>query len=91
MLETSFAFSNESAFAQMRFISSKWLLTDRLITLKKYNSLLNEVTLDEVNELFKEVIDFDKVSVGYVGNPIEENIRDILVGKQEIYDEEEDS
>ena len=91
MLETAFAFSNESAFSQMRFIASKWLLTDKLITLKKYNDLMNEVTLDEVNNLFKEVIDFDKVSVGYVGNPIEENIRDILVGKQDVYDEDENN
>ena len=62
---TDVALEDTSNLAE--FYGRQYLLQNRIITPEEKKELINKVTLDEINDIIKEVIDFSKLNLAIIG------------------------
>lgn len=80
-LKTGLALSSESASEIMR-LGGRYGLLGKTYTHAKALKELEKVTLEDINEGLKQMIDFDKASVSYVGQKIDCDLFKLLRGEE---------
>jgi predicted Zn-dependent peptidase len=76
--ETSAVLGEESTFDEMRIMGKNYLLTGRLVTYRKLFAELEKMTLPEVQTVFRDVVDYGKAALCYVGKPQEADLRKLF-------------
>ena len=77
-LKSSLIFSGESVHSIMTAMGKNALLNGDVYDVDKKIKEINDLTVDAVNEFAREILDYNKVNVAYVGKKVDVNILDIL-------------
>ena len=76
--ETGAVLGSETTFDRMRLMGKYMCLTGKLITYKTLAKKMEKTSLADVNALCREIFDYDKMAVCYVGKEIKTNLSTLL-------------
>ena len=75
---TRFVLANESTVSTMRLAANSALMFNEEFDLDKTVNEIKALTIDDINEAFRECLDLSRSSLSYVGRKVEGNLLDYI-------------
>lgn len=78
--KTAFVLSAESSMGMTKTINSEYCVTGRLFDAEQIIKEINAVSKDDVMDIAKEVLDFNKAAISFLGSDTSVDIEKIMLG-----------
>lgn len=80
-VKSVYVLGQESTSSMMRAVTKSALFEDKEFDIDEKINSLNNITRDSIMDLFREIFDFSKVAIAYIGRKIDDNLLDIILDK----------
>ena len=78
--KTAFVLSAESTLGMTKTINSEFTITGKLFDAEQIVKEINAVTIDDVMDIAREVLDFNKAAISFLGSDTSVDIEKIMLG-----------